>query len=101
MNFRHRLIVYWDLAHRAGFDPDAARARQPHREHRPRCDGSSSRRQTLETHCPCQGTHPLFPSPTFAIKQHWHERYHHDPANRWLRSVVSDLSRADPLSRRA
>ncbi|QQX89542.1 LysR family transcriptional regulator (plasmid) [Cupriavidus necator] len=29
--------------------------------------------------------------PSFAIKQHWHERYHHDPANRWLRSVVADL----------
>jgi len=29
--------------------------------------------------------------PTFAIKQHWHERYQHDPANRWLREVVADL----------
>jgi DNA-binding transcriptional LysR family regulator len=29
--------------------------------------------------------------PTFAIKLHWHERYQHDPANRWLRSMVADL----------
>ena len=29
--------------------------------------------------------------PSFAIHQHWHERYHQDPSNRWLRSVLSDL----------
>lgn len=29
--------------------------------------------------------------PTFAMKQHWHERFHQDPANRWLRSLVADL----------
>ncbi len=34
---------------------------------------------------------PPFPLPVFAIKQHWHERYQQDPANRWLRSVISDL----------
>jgi DNA-binding transcriptional LysR family regulator len=34
---------------------------------------------------------PPFRFPTFAIKQHWHERYQHDPANRWLRSMVADL----------
>ena len=27
----------------------------------------------------------------FSIKQHWHERYHHDSPNRWLRSLVADL----------
>ncbi|HSI60415.1 MAG TPA: LysR family transcriptional regulator [Ideonella sp.] len=32
-----------------------------------------------------------FEFPTFAIKQHWHQRYQHDPANRWLRSMVADL----------
>lgn len=32
-----------------------------------------------------------FKFPTFAIKQHWHQRYQHDPANRWLRSMVADL----------
>ncbi|AWI81397.1 MAG: LysR family transcriptional regulator [Betaproteobacteria bacterium HGW-Betaproteobacteria-13] len=32
-----------------------------------------------------------FPLPDYAVKQHWHERYHHDPGNRWLRSMISDL----------
>lgn len=34
---------------------------------------------------------PPFDLPTFAIKQHWHDRYQQDPANRWLRSVIADL----------
>lgn len=34
---------------------------------------------------------PPFVLPVFSIKQHWHERYQQDPANRWLRSVISDL----------
>lgn len=29
--------------------------------------------------------------PSYAIKQHWHARFHHDPGNRWLRQVISDL----------
>ena len=29
--------------------------------------------------------------PKFSIKQHWHERYHLDPANQWLRSMISEL----------
>ena len=32
-----------------------------------------------------------FSLPEFAIKQHWHERYQQDPANRWLRSVIAEL----------
>jgi DNA-binding transcriptional LysR family regulator len=36
--------------------------------------------------------HPLpFEMPDYAVKQHWHERYHHDPGNRWLRQLISDL----------
>jgi DNA-binding transcriptional LysR family regulator len=31
------------------------------------------------------------PIETFAVKQHWHTRYHHDAANRWLRSVCAGL----------
>lgn len=31
------------------------------------------------------------PIPSFTVKQHWHARYHHDPANRWLRSMCSAL----------
>jgi DNA-binding transcriptional LysR family regulator len=29
--------------------------------------------------------------PSFLVKQHWHARYHADPANRWLRSVCAAL----------
>jgi DNA-binding transcriptional LysR family regulator len=29
--------------------------------------------------------------PKFQVKQHWHERFHHDPGNRWLRGLVADL----------
>ncbi|WP_370541011.1 LysR substrate-binding domain-containing protein [Aquitalea sp. ASV11] len=32
-----------------------------------------------------------FALPDYAVKQHWHERFHHDPGNRWLRSVLSGL----------
>jgi DNA-binding transcriptional LysR family regulator len=29
--------------------------------------------------------------PVLEIRQYWHERYHHDPASRWLRGLVFDL----------
>ena len=29
--------------------------------------------------------------PGFQVKQHWHERYHADMSNRWLRQTVADL----------
>ena len=32
-----------------------------------------------------------FPLPGYEVKQYWHERYHHDPASRWLRRVISEL----------
>ncbi len=32
-----------------------------------------------------------FPLPEYEVKQHWHERYHHDEGNRWLRRLVSRL----------
>ncbi|PKU22183.1 LysR family transcriptional regulator [Telmatospirillum siberiense] len=31
------------------------------------------------------------PIPGFTVKQHWHARFHHDPANRWLRGVCAEL----------
>jgi DNA-binding transcriptional LysR family regulator len=34
---------------------------------------------------------PPYELPTFAMKQHWHERFQQDPANRWLRSLIADL----------
>jgi len=32
-----------------------------------------------------------FPLPTYPVKQFWHERYHRDFANQWLRSVVASI----------
>ncbi|MES2185207.1 MAG: LysR family transcriptional regulator [Pseudomonadota bacterium] len=29
--------------------------------------------------------------PHYAVKQHWHERFHSDPGNAWLRRTVSEL----------
>ena len=29
--------------------------------------------------------------PRFQVKQHWHERFHQDPGNAWLRSIVAEL----------
>lgn len=29
--------------------------------------------------------------PSFQVKQHWHERYHADASNRWLRQTIADL----------
>jgi DNA-binding transcriptional LysR family regulator len=29
--------------------------------------------------------------PSFKVKQHWHERYHNDPANQWLRGLCAKL----------
>jgi|HigsolmetaAR202D_1030399.scaffolds.fasta_scaffold00105_28 DNA-binding transcriptional LysR family regulator len=34
---------------------------------------------------------PPFKAKPRAVKQHWHSRFHHDPANRWLRGLVADL----------
>jgi DNA-binding transcriptional LysR family regulator len=31
------------------------------------------------------------PFPRMEIRQHWHERYHHDAANRWLRELMVEL----------
>jgi DNA-binding transcriptional LysR family regulator len=29
--------------------------------------------------------------PSYAVKQHWHARYHDDPGNAWLRSTIAEL----------
>ena len=29
--------------------------------------------------------------PSFEVRLHWHQRYHQDPANRWLREVMTEL----------
>ncbi|HAY0630487.1 TPA: LysR family transcriptional regulator [Serratia marcescens] len=36
-----------------------------------------------------------FTSPNFPIMQHWHERYHSDAFNQWLRGVVRELFQRD------
>ena len=47
--------------------------------------------QTLVRIADVKAMRPPFALPTFSIKQHWHERYKQDPANGWLRAVISDL----------
>jgi len=47
--------------------------------------------QTLVRIARVKALAPPYRFPDFSIKQHWHERYHHDPANRWLRSIVAEL----------
>ncbi|HZP88775.1 MAG TPA: LysR family transcriptional regulator, partial [Burkholderiales bacterium] len=32
-----------------------------------------------------------FDVPTYVIKQHWHARFHGDPANMWLRRLIAQL----------
>jgi DNA-binding transcriptional LysR family regulator len=32
-----------------------------------------------------------FSTPSYFIRQHWHERYSQDPANKWLRGVIAEL----------
>lgn len=32
-----------------------------------------------------------FPLPDYEVKQLWHQRFHNDPGNRWLRRVISEL----------
>ena len=32
-----------------------------------------------------------FPVPQFTVKQYWHERYHEDAGNRWLRNEIAGL----------
>lgn len=32
-------------------------------------------------------------SSSFSISQIWHERFHHDPARKWLRAIVKGVSR--------
>ncbi|HSW15830.1 MAG TPA: LysR family transcriptional regulator [Ramlibacter sp.] len=36
---------------------------------------------------------PPLKMPIYAIKQYWHERFHEDPANRWLRELLCELFR--------
>ncbi len=33
---------------------------------------------------------PPVPLPPFALNQHWHSRFHHDPAIIWLRALMKE-----------
>ena len=38
---------------------------------------------------------PPLKAPVIAVHQTWHERFHKDPAYRWLRQLVRDPFKAD------
>lgn len=38
-----------------------------------------------------------FDVPAYAVKQHWHERYHSDPGNGWLRQSIFNLMSNQPI----
>ena len=38
--------------------------------------------------------------PSYDIKQHWHERFHRDPANQWMRNTLAELFLGDPRGRK-
>lgn len=40
-----------------------------------------------------------FAIPSFTVKQHWHARFHHDPANRWLRALCEKLYQSRQVRR--
>lgn len=51
--------------------------------------------ETLSLHFPLViKPHPL-PLPDFEIGLYWHDRYHRDPANKWLRDLVAQQFAAD------
>ena len=39
-----------------------------------------------------------FALPRYAVKQHWHERYHNDPGTQWLRRVIAELMTAKGIA---
>ena len=45
----------------------------------------------LATQEPVKLLEPPFTLPAYAVKQHWHERFHADPGNAWLRRTVAQL----------
>lgn len=47
--------------------------------------------QVLATQEPVQLLEPPFELPSYAVKQHWHERFHADAGNAWLRRTLAQL----------
>jgi len=47
--------------------------------------------EVLATQEPVRLIEPPFALPSYAVKQHWHERFHADAGNVWLRRTVAQL----------
>ncbi len=47
--------------------------------------------QILATQEPVKLVEPPFTLPAYAVKQHWHARFHADDGNAWLRRTVAEL----------
>ncbi len=47
--------------------------------------------QVLATQEPVKLLDPPFALPAYAVKQHWHERFHADAGNAWLRRTMAQL----------
>lgn len=47
--------------------------------------------QILATQEPVKLIEPPFTLPSYAVKQHWHARFHADDGNAWLRRTVAEL----------
>ena len=47
--------------------------------------------ETLATQEPIQVMSPPLALPTYDVRQHWHDRFHADPANLWLRRTIAEL----------
>lgn len=41
---------------------------------------------------------PTVQFPSYSVNQYWHDRFHRDPANMWLRSIVYETATGLPLS---
>ena len=37
-----------------------------------------------------------FPFPSYSVTQNWHERYTHDPAEQWFRTILANTFRESP-----
>ena len=48
--------------------------------------------EVLATQEPVRLLELPFALPSYAVKQHWHERFHAEPGNGWLRRTVAQLS---------
>jgi DNA-binding transcriptional LysR family regulator len=52
--------------------------------------------ETLALQEPVRLLPPPVPLPSYAVKQHWHERFNQDAGNVWLRRCVAEVMRSNP-----